>query len=661
MVSWTSAMSQINTKRLIDNGRNAIYFEDYVLSMQYLNKVISIKPNETEAYYLRGIAKIQLEDYGGAEMDFSEAIRCNPFMPNAYYARGFARKKSGKYEDAEIDFNKALEFAPDNNEYILNRVEVQEKLKKYDAALDDMNSLIHKKSFRKNRAYDLLLLEMMQVMVQKGDTLSADSIADFAISESPKNPELYAAKGLLSIMQNKDSIAKRMYKQASELGSKNLGTYVNLGLLEYRDKRYDAALEHYSKALSIDSTDRQARWNRALLRSEVGDLNNAEDDLNILLSEDFDFDEALYQRAVLRLELRNYQGAKRDFETIMKKYSDFIPAYYGHAQACEMLGLKRQADIDRYRANSIEQKAMNGKLKRRAIKTEAGIAVSKSVISEAIKELKRKDNSIIEDNTKGKIQNEKTMTDIKKFFVISPYVLEEQIRKDRRKFLTVVEQLNIHCGTHLTLTNNDVSLSELTSKVHLEEIIRMTHEIEQPETSDKRKALLMTARGIDYTIVQNPDSAVNDFIKALEYSHNDKDLNSLIQLEYGVALWKQIEIDKNNGIKIDKKAYDNVVNVWRNAEDNREIGQYASFNIGNLYFIINNYKEAISYYNNAIAKDPLLSDAFYNRAIAKIKDGSFDIDDIKKDLSNAGEMGIYQAYPIIKQLTEAQQKEDKNN
>ena len=35
----TTAVAQINTDRMMDIGRNALYFEDYVLSIQYFNQV----------------------------------------------------------------------------------------------------------------------------------------------------------------------------------------------------------------------------------------------------------------------------------------------------------------------------------------------------------------------------------------------------------------------------------------------------------------------------------------------------------------------------------------------------------------------------------------------------------------------------------------------
>ena len=52
--------AQINTERVMAIGRNALYFEDYVLSIQYFNQVIGAKPYLSDPYFFRGLAKINL-------------------------------------------------------------------------------------------------------------------------------------------------------------------------------------------------------------------------------------------------------------------------------------------------------------------------------------------------------------------------------------------------------------------------------------------------------------------------------------------------------------------------------------------------------------------------------------------------------------------------
>ena len=93
--------AQLNTERILSIGRNALYFEDYVLSIQYFNQIIKVKPYMAEPYMFRAIAKVQLGDYSGAEKDCEEVIKRNPFLPGAYYIRGFIRRQNELYSLAE--------------------------------------------------------------------------------------------------------------------------------------------------------------------------------------------------------------------------------------------------------------------------------------------------------------------------------------------------------------------------------------------------------------------------------------------------------------------------------------------------------------------------------------------------------------------------------
>ena len=83
--------AQYNIDRLVMIGRSALYYEDYVLSIQYFNQAISAKPYLYEPWYFRGIAKFYLDDYRGAESDCTEAIERNPYVVGLYELRGLCR------------------------------------------------------------------------------------------------------------------------------------------------------------------------------------------------------------------------------------------------------------------------------------------------------------------------------------------------------------------------------------------------------------------------------------------------------------------------------------------------------------------------------------------------------------------------------------------
>ena len=55
------AHAQIDVHQVLSIGRNAIYFNDYIVSMGYFNQVIGLRPWMAEPYFYRSVAKINLE------------------------------------------------------------------------------------------------------------------------------------------------------------------------------------------------------------------------------------------------------------------------------------------------------------------------------------------------------------------------------------------------------------------------------------------------------------------------------------------------------------------------------------------------------------------------------------------------------------------------
>ena len=82
---------QTNTDGVITIGRNALYYEDYALSIQYFNKAIQAKPYLYEPYFFRAIAKYYLEDYIGSIKDCDVSLEPDPFIDHASRLRAMPK------------------------------------------------------------------------------------------------------------------------------------------------------------------------------------------------------------------------------------------------------------------------------------------------------------------------------------------------------------------------------------------------------------------------------------------------------------------------------------------------------------------------------------------------------------------------------------------
>lgn len=76
---------------------------------------------------------------------------------------------------------------------------------------------------------------------------------------------------------------------------------------------------------------------------------------------------------------------------------------------------------------------------------------------------------------------------------------------------------------------------------------------------------------------------------------------------------------------------------------------YAYFNRGNLRCAQRDYRAAVLDYNEAIKRDPDFAEAYFNRGLTRLYLG--DTERGIADLSKAGELGIINAYNIIKRMT----------
>lgn len=646
------ASAQLNTDRITAIGRNALYFDDYVLSIQYFNQVIKLKPYLSEPYLLRAIAKIQLGDYTGAEMDCNAAINRNPFQPGAYYTRGFIYRQTDQLEKAQQDFNEALIFAPENRTYIAMRADVLAQLEQYDLALQDINHLLHR-----DPQSAALHYEKGSICIRSNDTIGALNAFTHATEYDSQNPANWSALGLVQLMQDNQEEALSSLSKSIEYGSKWAGDYINRGIIYYRKHNYRSALADYDKAVALAPRDAQCYYNRGVLRQELGDYNRALEDLTQAINYAPDRVEIYYQRGMVQLQLRQWQEALNDFTTIMNRYPYFLPAYYLAAQAETSLGHGKAATQLRQQAYQLEQK----KDSIQSLQTTMQVAESQPQQRDRRKEFSQlaaqnqetnDEENKYDSDTRGSVQKRYADVVNEPNIFLSYYATNnhtDALRQTNYSHATVDMYNNtMQLPAPLRFTTKEMTLTADMVNQHFAQISNLSHQIDlleqmaQPgSTNNNLLCASYIARAFEFALVQDYSSALDDVTRAILMD------GDLYFAYFCRANWryKYLEYKRAVGEPTDKADFELMMRDYDYVIHHLPDFSFAYYNKANMLCIQQDFKAAISYYTQAISADSDFAEAYFNRGLTYFYIG--DNDKGLADLSKAGELGIYQAYNLI--------------
>ena len=646
------SMAQLNTDRITAIGRNALYFDDYVLSIQYFNQVIKLKPYLSEPYLLRAIAKIQLGDYTGAEMDCNAAIKRNPFQPGAYYTRGFIYRQTDQLEKAHQDFNEALIFAPENRTYIAMRADVLAQLEQYDLALQDINHLLHR-----DPQSAALHYEKGSICIRSNDTIGALNAFTHATEYDSQNPANWSALGLVQLMQDNQEEALSSLSKSIEYGSKWAGDYINRGIIYYRKHNYRSALADYDKAVALAPRDAQCYYNRGVLRQELGDYNRALEDFTQAINYAPDRVEIYYQRGMVQLQLRQWQEALNDFTTIMNRYPYFLPAYYLAAQAETSLGHGKAATQLRQQAYQLEQK----KDSIQSLQTTMQVAESQPQQRDRRKEFSQlaaqnqetnDEENKYDSDTRGSVQKRYADVVNEPNIFLSYYATNnhtDALRQTNYSHATVDMYNNtMQLPAPLRFTTKEMTLTADMVNQHFAQISNLSHQIDlleqmaQPgSTNNDLLCASYIARAFEFALVQDYSSALDDVTRAILMD------GDLYFAYFCRANWryKYLEYKRAVGEPTDKADFELMMRDYDYVIHHLPDFSFAYYNKANMLCIQQDFKAAISYYTQAISADSDFAEAYFNRGLTYIYIG--DNEKGLADLSKAGELGIYQAYNLI--------------
>ena len=266
--------------------------------------------------------------------------------------------------------------------------------------------------------------------------------------------------------------------------------------------------------------------------------------------------------------------------------------------------------------------------------------------------------------------------ELEPMFVLTYYERQADVR-ERVFYDRLVERFNDRrvLAWRLLLTNREAALTEEQIAAHFASIDSYSKRIERtPGNAD-----LHFGRALDYFLVQDFTETLRDLDRTIELA---PDASPLAYFARAVVRYKQLESTRSQQPDVTSAAsapfrFGAAATRASTPADTRELSPtddarrhehelilrdydrliqlapdfaFAYFNRGNLRCASRDFRAAIADYDEAIRRDPELAEAYFNRGLAELSLGNAARG--IADLSKAGELGLPNAYSIIRRMTD---------
>jgi tetratricopeptide (TPR) repeat protein len=219
-----------------------------------LQEVLTINPQNIDAYMKRGEIALFSRDYERSLESLDKAIEIDNINPRAYYMRGYVFLEKGDTTEAIRDLRKTIDL---DNEY--------------------------------SSAYELLGL----LFINRNNPLGVEYLTTVTTLDPNNTVALYA---LALYYQDNNDIekAETFYNKVLTINPQHSDALHNLGYIELTFKQNpDKAIDYFTQAIEVSPNNIQALTNRALAYEQKGDKTAARQGYTDALSIDPAFAPAL--------------------------------------------------------------------------------------------------------------------------------------------------------------------------------------------------------------------------------------------------------------------------------------------------------------------------------------------------------------------------------
>ena len=631
-------------------GRRALADGKYAQAIENFNVLSRIDSTDHWTFFYRGIAKYNLGDIRGAQKDFNNSVRLNPVFTSGYHYKAITESRAGDYDKALEDLQRAIDLRPGYEGLYFSRGVTYFLAQQFDKAVSDFDRYIRKEpkdpSAYLNRGASKLFLK---------DTLSALEDYNKAISLDRFEPEGFIRRGRLYAARKQYPEAIADMNMAIGLDTANTFAYFNRAIMYYEQSDYNAAMSDLNRVLADEPGNALTLYNRSLINAQIGNLEEALQDMDRVIGINPGNVLAYFNRASVFVQMERWRDALEDYDKAIELYPDFAKAYLNRSYVENMLGMKAESkqDYETARRKVSEYRAKNAE-------SEGSFADTTRKYSSLL--------ALDAEFAKKDFDNE----------MLQHRDIDVKLRPLYR-FVLADSKDNVNYALRFRYENALIDRMLADSPLPLAITSSDTLKLKSPDRTADR-------------IYSLPDNAESEFLKALQ-DISTKQFNSAM-IHYGNAVDKSADgkygelykafyymnravlradmiefissIENNvQTLTMDDQGttrarvkdqvsrgydYSDAVEDMRKAAEIVDNIPYIHFNLGNLQCLSSSFVEAIDSYSKAIKLYPYMGDAYFNRGLVLIY-----LKDKEKgciDLSHAGELGVSDAYGVIKKYCE---------
>ena len=638
-------------------GRRALADGKYAQAIENFNILTQLDTADYWTFFFRGIAKYNLGDIRGARQDFDRSVHINPVFTSGYHYRGITESRYGNYDQALADLQHAIDLRPGEIGLYFSRGVTYFLSQQFENAVKDFDKYIRKEpkdpSAYLNRGASFLFL---------GDTLKAVADYNKAIRLDRFDPEGYVRRGRVYASQKKYDLAIDDMDKAIELDTANTFAYFNRAIMYYEREKYREAMTDLNRVLQDEPGNALTLYNRGLINAQLGAFEDALDDMDRVLNINPENVLAYFNRASIFIEMGLYKNALEDYDKAIELYPDFAKAYMNRAYVKNLLGDLKSSKKD---YETAQQKVREYREKNVSdIGSFADTTKKYSSLISLDADFAKKD---FNDELLQHRDIDIRLRPLYKF-VVTGQKDDTNYALNRGYENSLITRFKAVLPVGVDVKNEPVHMSDETIAAV---------EAAAYAGGDATAEMLFLRALYEYEGKQF-NSSLNYYGQASEKAQEAEDVSRMYEVFYrmnrGALRAEMIEfiasIESNvQVLSMDDagttrarvkdqvtRSYDytDAVEDMKAAAEIVKDMPYVYYNLGNLYCLSSEHINSIENYTKAIELYPYMGDAYFNRGLVLIY-----LKDKEKgciDLSRAGELGVQDAYGVIKKYCE-----DENN